>query len=566
MRTLTLCALPLLFLATRVEAAERWSIVSVDPVRMRVGDSRDWSKAVMDDRSWPKTEVSDVEWQGDIVWLRASVDVRDIRRAEGHPLAIAFSGMASHEIFWDGVRIGGGGRVARTAREEIPGPVDAVYSIPESLATEGPHIVAVRLSAFHRHFVPVTGIWGILVGDYRAMTRMLERRLWAAVACLSGLLLTAAFAIALFLLHDRSPRTLLLGTLCLTAAALLVAESWRTAFGYTYDHHLLRLVIVTALTLLVCLQLVALVVRHVQQRPDRRLLPATAVILGCCFLIPMWDGKSIAMFAIAISISAFLVLGRLRRGTGADRLAAAAVAALVAAFAFEPLRFPDAGVFVALNVFCACMLIVHVLDVRQAHAEKAEALLKSARLELELLKRQLQPHFLMNTLTALSDWVEREPSGAVRMIEALAEEMRILSDISSSRTIPLGAELRLCRVHLETMGMRMDVRYELVAENVDESEPVPPGVFHTLVENAVTHGPRNASVELRLHGLRDGDRRQYVFDSPISPGDASPLEWGTGSRYIQARLREVWGDRWRFVQGPIGERWRALIDIPAGVS
>jgi LytS/YehU family sensor histidine kinase len=194
------------------------------------------------------------------------------------------------------------------------------------------------------------------------------------------------------------------------------------------------------------------------------------------------------------------------------------------------------------------------LEVRRQHDEKA-------RLEVEMVRRHLQPHFLMNTLTALSEWIEQEPKTAVRMIESLAEELRLLGTMSAQRLVTAGDELHLCETHLANMSLRKDIAYTLEVNGVDAERLVPPAVFHTLVENAVTHAPAAARVTLRLFASEENDRVRYVFESPAGR-DAEAREGG-GTRYIKARLREVWGDAWSLEQRRIGALWRAEIEVPA---
>jgi len=221
----------------------------------------------------------------------------------------------------------------------------------------------------------------------------------------------------------------------------------------------------------------------------------------------------------------------------------------------EPAAFLDYLIFFALDFVFVCLLCSHALEVRRQQDEKA-------RLELEMVRRHLQPHFLMNTLTALSEWIEQEPKTAVRMIDSLSEELRILGAMSARRLVPAGEELRLCRSHLDNMSLRKDVAYALEVDGVDAERLVPPAVFHTLVENAITHGPVASQVTLRLSARATGDDRiRYVFEAPA--GNEETSHEGGGTRYIEARLREVWGDAWSFRQARDGGLWRAELEVPA---
>jgi LytS/YehU family sensor histidine kinase len=193
---------------------------------------------------------------------------------------------------------------------------------------------------------------------------------------------------------------------------------------------------------------------------------------------------------------------------------------------------------------------------------------------VQLLKKQLQPHFLMNTLTAALEWLDAEPDVGVRFIEALARELQLLSDIADRPAIPLRRELALCRLHLEVMGYRQDRTFRLRTEGVNAEALVPPAIFHTLLENALTHNRyREREVHFRLRGERVAGGYRYVLRAPLQAGETCPVDGdpddradGTGLRYVKARLREQYGSAWALRSGltddsPDGPAWVTTIDI-----
>jgi hypothetical protein len=513
--------------------------VFVEDVEMRVGDNP----------SWQRIALAEVPHPADAVWLRATVDLSNLERRPGRPLAIYFAGLASHELFWDGERIGSGGVVARTKANEIPGPIETHYQIPDRLASPTTHTVTIRASAFHRGFVPRHGYWSIIVGEYDRVMSMRTVSAHRAMIALSGILLTAVFAFAMFWLARRDFSFLLLGTLCLSAAALLIAESWRELFGYTYDWHIVRLRCIVAFSWLVGVQLVALLVTRFPHRYGRAVLAMTAIGATIVpFFSQAWDPKSLDIFIGCCTIAVAWAAFAMRRRMHGSALALIGTGALVLALFLEPYSWVDNVLYFALNFLFVCLLCSHALEVRREQQEKA-------RLQLEVLRRHMQPHFLMNTLTALSEWIEQEPKTAVRMIESLSEELRMLGEMSTKTLVSADEELRLCRSHLANMSLRKDVAYELEVEGVDGAKLVPPAIFHTLVENAITHGSSAPRVTMRL----SGSERGYVFESPIDPDDDRDAQPGSGTRYIEARLREAFGDAWTLRQGRVGDVWRVEI-------
>jgi hypothetical protein len=397
--------------------------------------------------------------------------------------------------------------------------------------------------------VPRHGYWTLLIGDYDGIAMMRTASAHRAMIALSGILLTAVFAFAMFWLARRDFSFLLLGTLCLSAAALLIAESWRELFGYTYDWHIVRLRCIVAFSWLVGVQLVALLVTRFPHRSGRAVLAFTAIYATLVpFLTQAWDPKSLNIFLGCCSVAAIWAAFAARRRMHGSALALIGTGALAIALFLEPYSWVDNVLYFALNFLFVCLLCSHALEVRREQQEKA-------RLQLEVLRRHMQPHFLMNTLTALSEWIEQEPKTAVRMIESLSDELRILGEMSTKTLVTADEELRLCRSHLANMSLRKDVAYELEVDGVDGARLVPPAIFHTLVENAITHGKSAPRVTMRL----SGSDRGYVFESPIDPADDREPQPGSGTRYIEARLREAFGDAWTLRQGRAGDVWRVEI-------
>ncbi|MDH5656338.1 MAG: histidine kinase, partial [Spirochaetia bacterium] len=80
----------------------------------------------------------------------------------------------------------------------------------------------------------------------------------------------------------------------------------------------------------------------------------------------------------------------------------------------------------------------------------------SQRLELELLKKNIEPHFLLNSINATIIWMEENPEKAVTLLNSLADELRTILKISSEKFIAAEEEINLCRSHLSVMGLRHD--------------------------------------------------------------------------------------------------------------
>ena len=183
-------------------------ITWVDPVRYAHGDSAQWSRADHDDARWAEARFWELPHPTGVLWIRTPV------RLEGAgPFAVSIKALASHELWWDGVLVGRSGTVGRSAAEEVPGSIETQHRIPDSLAAAGPHVMAIRTSAFHQNFTPSGSFMRLAVGSLEAVAIARREGAWIALISLSGILLGALLASGLAVL----------ATLLLLLSALLVA-------------------------------------------------------------------------------------------------------------------------------------------------------------------------------------------------------------------------------------------------------------------------------------------------------------------------------------------------------
>lgn len=542
--------------------------LDVGPLRWQRGDDPAWAAPGFDDAGWPRAALADIAEDGGPLWLRARVELRPGALPTDQPLGVLFAGLASHEMYWDGVRIGAGGRVAAAPADEVPGPLVAHHWLQPALAAPGTHTVALRLSAHHRRIPINQPLWGIRIASYDHLAALVREDTWIAIASGSALVLGAAFALIGYLLDRRERASLYLGALCLTAVALIAAESWRPLVGYTYEWHGPRLLAITALTWLLELFVVAFTVARLPRRGGRWFVALAGAAMACAVVAPGWDTVAALMFLLGQAFAFGWSLRAVRAGQRGSRTLAVVFAASLVLLLVLPERFGDATVFLLLDGLLVCLTAPYAVARARDRAARERAVIAAARLESELVRKHLQPHFLMNTLTALGEWIDEDPRVAGEMIEALGEELRALHAILDRPLISVDEELRLCRAHLAIMSLRSGRSYRLVSDGVDPGALLPPAVLHTLVENAVTHGPRQPATELVLTATRTAEHIRYALIAPLAstdparPGRTARAGEGGGTRYIRARLAETYGARAAFTAGVVDGAWRSELTLP----
>lgn len=183
----------------------------------------------------------------------------------------------------------------------------------------------------------------------------------------------------------------------------------------------------------------------------------------------------------------------------------------------------------------------------QAETAQLQAQLSEAR--LEALRMQLNPHFLFNTLHAVSALVERDPRGVRRMIARLSELLRQTVESRGSQEVPLRDELDLLQRYLDIMAVRFQGRLE-VETKIDPSTMdalVPNLILQPIVENALEHGVnRIAGVgRIEIGAERDGEFMLLsIRDNGAGLDDtaARNTREGVGLSNCRARLEQLYGD------------------------
>ncbi len=204
---------------------------------------------------------------------------------------------------------------------------------------------------------------------------------------------------------------------------------------------------------------------------------------------------------------------------------------------------------------------------RELKATQLEARLVQA--QLQALKMQLQPHFLFNTLHAISALVHKDVEAADRMITRLSEFLRITLDSVGVQEVALKTELESLDKYLEIEQVRFGSRLTVVRSVAPEVLDllVPNLILQPLVENAVRHSiaPRAAGgrIEIRARLENGNVVIDVVDDGPGSP--AGSYREGVGLTNTRARLQQLYGAA-QTLDLRSGRGFRVRLSLPAHAS
>jgi two-component system, LytTR family, sensor kinase len=234
---------------------------------------------------------------------------------------------------------------------------------------------------------------------------------------------------------------------------------------------------------------------------------------------------------------------------------------------FTSLPFGVAVYFAVLGVEHAAFYFFEARD-RETQAARLSAQLAEAR--LGALRMQMQPHFLFNSLNAISVIVrDRDTATALRMLEQLSEMLRRVMRTDRPPEVTLAEELDFVRQYLAIEEIRFSDRLRpiYVVDSAILSALVPEFLLQPLVENALRHGlaKRVTATLLRIEARREGEELVLVVtdDGPGPEGGAAEPSEGVGLGNTRERLATLYGDRARLelVRTPEGGA-AATVRIP----
>lgn len=190
---------------------------------------------------------------------------------------------------------------------------------------------------------------------------------------------------------------------------------------------------------------------------------------------------------------------------------------------------------------------------RQGELRSAQLGTQLAQAQLQALRMQLHPHFLFNTLNAISTLVHKDPEAADRMIARLSELLRLTLENVGVQEVPLAQELEFLERYLEIektrFADRLIVRMDIAPEALDAFTPYL--ILQPLVENAIRHGIAARSLVGRIViSAKRCDNMLVVKVSDNGPGMAGAAavgrKDGVGISTTRARLEKLYGAEQRF--------------------
>jgi two-component system, LytTR family, sensor kinase len=218
------------------------------------------------------------------------------------------------------------------------------------------------------------------------------------------------------------------------------------------------------------------------------------------------------------------------------------------------------------GIVAAAHVARHYRAARQRELRAAQLEAELARAQVEALKMQLHPHFLFNTLNAVSGLMRDNVDAADVMLAKLAELFQRTLETADVQEVPLRRELEFIDAYLTIQRTRYGERLQvsMAAAGGASDALVPSLILQPLVENAIRYGvaerPGPARVDI---DARANDGRLIIRVSNDGPPLPATIREGYGIRNLRSRLQVLYGDRARFTLKPkSADGAVATLDLP----
>ena len=181
---------------------------------------------------------------------------------------------------------------------------------------------------------------------------------------------------------------------------------------------------------------------------------------------------------------------------------------------------------------------------RRDHERLATLERQNLEQQLEYLKYQINPHFLMNTLNNIHALVDIEPEQAKESIVELSKIMRFVLYEGSKQKVPLRQEIIFLDNYIQLMRIRVADQVDISVDipQIMPEREIPPLMFITFVENAFKHGvsyKQHSFINIKIELTEDNHLHFCCSNSKVLQGE--DLHGGVGLQNVKRRLELIYG-------------------------
>ncbi len=547
--------------------------INIFPWKHNSGDNPEWNRADFNDESWEAVNRSNFKQKSPgLHWYRTNILFSGTQDEYDVPAIRIFNLPAAYEVYWDGILIGTNGKIGSDESTETPGETFCHIKLKREYTQPGNHILAIRLSNFSGS--PESVRFDIYM-SYSTDLELGIREMPNNNLIYIGIYFSAfIFCLALFFSSNRNRSFLILAVYCLMQFAVFKTDNILQLDNVNISiYHRLEFLFFSGRNFSgIILNIFFLSLFDIHKKH---------IHTGIMIMLFVTDLAEVGVFELLnfntcmLVYSAILIVYSVyKKKVGSTSALIGVVIILFGSFyfyfynTFDNLLSPKIISTYSRGLFISCLIVSVSMKIRQQNRLLENLKLRSKRLETEMLKKSIQPHFIMNTLLSIRSYFQKSPQTAEKLIDSLAEEFKLVNQIAEKIDIPLEDEIKLVRNHLELMGYRRDAEYDLIIKGDYSDLKVPPMILHTLIENGITHSFKPK--ENGKYFLFIEDNSNYTCYRLQNNGsqlakninkDNDDKKDGTGMKYIKARLEESYPGKSKISYGIKDDLWEVEIRI-----
>lgn len=296
--------LTLLFLACAPFAHAQSSgvrFIDFDDVTICSAEPAESAPPAFSSEACESRRAEDIDPQGQLIWVRARIDLDQTSGQNGEPLALYISGKMASEVYLNGVFVGANGKPGADAETEIPGKMDAELFPPQELFRVGENEVVLRASAQHGFIKLYRPVHVIGIAPAGFFAHRVLPSLGPALVTLGLFLLGGLYFGVTAVIGSAPIRSANLSAICLFAGGQLISESLRGLISYDYPIHDLRLLAIALFSLAFGLSVAFHIFRTFMPTGAVRWIGGIAVVaLVAVMLVKGFDFKSLVGMTIPL--------------------------------------------------------------------------------------------------------------------------------------------------------------------------------------------------------------------------------------------------------------------------
>ena len=234
-----------------------------------------------------------------------------------------------------------------------------------------------------------------------------------------------------------------------------------------------------------------------------------------------------------------------------------------------PLKAMIFGLGVALYGLSAMVhyLVIEFERTRTAERRELESKLMAQDAELRMLRTQIDPHFLFNSLNSISALTSVNPAGAREMTLQLSDFFRHSLGMEAHKKVTLDAEAVLLQHFLAIEKVRFGARLGVAIDIADDARSclLPPMILQPLVENAVKHGIGNLTEggTVRITAARAGSILRVAVENDVDDDQPAAKGNGIGLANVRQRLATAYGHEASVNWSRTDKLFRVELTLPA---